>query len=194
MIHLFYVLVDFFSGLLIVLPRRGFVDLSAGITFFSKIQAPGASSDHGRDVIQSACGVLCLQMVASFYRRAVPSLEDLLLKLTQARAFSVEHGLVLARTNKVLYEYGFFSKTYRYISHKRLFYCLLSGTPMITSLRGSQGGHLVVLVGVSIEDGQVKKVLYLDPNHLAASALMTVTFDEWQASFNKRALIISLIS
>lgn len=191
MMYLFYLLVDFFSGLFIVLPRRGSIDLSTGIIFFSKIQEPGASLNQRRDVIQSACGVLCLQMVASFYRRTVPSLEDLLLKLTQARAFDVEHGLVLARTNKVLYEYGFLSKTYRYISHKRLFCCLLSGTPVITSLRGSQGGHLVVLVGVSIEDGRVKKVLYLDPNYLAASALRTVTFDEWQASFNKRALIVS---
>ncbi|MFA7308237.1 MAG: papain-like cysteine protease family protein [Hyphomicrobium sp.] len=185
-----YSLLSFFRDLFIILPRRVTIDLSRNITFFSKLQAIETFVGIEKDLIQSACGVLSIQMVMSFYSRTVPSLADLSSNLMRWKAFSIERGLVLTRVNEALLEYGFRSEMHRQVSCKRLFHYLTDGIPVIASVVGSQGGHLVVLVGVSIDAGKIKKVLYLDPNNSVTNSLVTVSLEEWQSIFNKRALVV----
>lgn len=185
----FRLLVNFFRELFIILPRQATIDLSGDITFFSKRQTSEISVGIEKDLIQSACGIFCIQMVMSFYHRTVPILQHLSSELVHAQAFSIERGLVLAKTNKVLHKYGFCSKVYKYISCKVLFHYLIRSIPVIASVAGDQGGHFVVLTGVSIEGGQIKKVFYLDPNNLVSNSSI-VTLDEWQTIFNKRALVM----
>lgn len=188
--RIFCSLKNFFSDIFVILPKQSSVNLSKDIIFFSKTKALESPSDLRREIVQSACGVFCLQMIFSFFNKDIPLIENLSLDLMQTHAFSVENGLVLTKVKAVLHKYNFFSKTYSCISSKRLFYYLLnSSIPVIVSVTGAQSGHLIVLVGVSIENRQVTRILYLDPNNSASHSLVEVTLIEWQMLFNGRALV-----
>jgi hypothetical protein len=179
-----------FTDLFVIIPKRASVDLSREMNFFSKEQAYEFATAN-EEVIRSACGIFCLQMIFSFYRTPTPLLENLNAELTYSGAFNVVHGMILSKIDPVLQKYGMRGQFFRNISAKTIFSYLLQGIPVISSISGDQGGHLVVLVGVSIEERKINSVLYLDPNNTAAQSLVKVKFEKWEKLFNHRALVVS---
>ncbi len=156
------ILCDFF----IFLPQKTEITLQKDMQFFPKYskdwEESGAKNQEEYQVlIKEACGIACIRTVLSFWKRKIPPPITLMQEAISLGLFDTGKGINLSVCGRLLKDFKLKSKFYHYVSVKKNAAILLNNRPLIISIKGTSGGHLVVVHGVTIEKRKPRFVFCL---------------------------------
>src|SRR3989338_5883197 len=132
------------------------------------------------------CGIACLEMMLRFYgvKELPPSHE--LMEQARAQGLLSENGLVYNRVNRFVQSWGFKAVSHPWLRTGRVKKWIRDNNPVMVSLQGNDGGHLVVVCGIDSD----KTIHILDPS-TPGTPHKTLNLKTWKEKFNHRGITLT---
>lgn len=139
-----------------------------------------------------SCGIACLQMALSYFNKIIPQNISLIKTAYRQGLLIRGRGMNLAKLNRFLKLHELRAQTYHWLSLKRIAKSLDQGHVVMASIQTqTQPFHLVVIVGMVIENHEIISLNYYDPLSSAPPYFQSCSTAQWLRASHQRGAVIS---